>query len=204
MKSTQGFFNYNALKNKTILLLKDLGTEIALYKMIQEVGVSPKDITRRKFMEIGIGVMGGLIGATSAIPMIGFATAPAFKQEEERWIDIGAINDFLPGTFIRGIIEYQIKDGWYVTKERSLCYIKMDGNKIIAISATCTHLGCNVYWDEASKIFKCPCHAGVYDSEGRVIKGPPPRPLDRLKVKVDGERILVNSIPVPYVEGKNV
>ncbi|MDP1759361.1 MAG: ubiquinol-cytochrome c reductase iron-sulfur subunit [Thermodesulfovibrionales bacterium] len=166
--------------------------------------MSPKDITRRRFMEIGIGVMGGFIGATSVFPIIGFITAPSLKQEEEKWIDIGAINDFPPGTYIRGIMESQIKDGWYITKERALCWIKVDGDKIIAVSAACTHLGCNVYWDEASKNFKCPCHAGVYDSEGKVIKGPPPRALDRLQVKVEGERVFVNSIPVPYREGKNV
>ncbi len=161
-------------------------------------------VTRRRLMEIGIGVMGGFISATSAIPLIGFITAPSLKREEEKWVDIGAINDFPSGSYSKGIVEYQVKDGWYITKERALCWVKVEGDKITAISATCTHLGCNVYWDEASKNFRCPCHAGVYDFEGKVIKGPPPRALDRFKVRVDGERILVNSIPVPHREGKNV
>jgi len=30
----------------------------------------------------------------------------------------------------------------------------------------------------------CPCHGGAYDSRGLVTGGPPPRPLDRVDIKV--------------------
>jgi Rieske Fe-S protein len=33
--------------------------------------------------------------------------------------------------------------------------------------------------------FRCPCHGGVFDAEGNVVEGPPPRPLDRVEVRVD-------------------
>ena len=41
------------------------------------------------------------------------------------------------------------------------------------MSATCTHLGCQVQWDGEGKKFKCPCHGGVYSHDGSVVSGPP-------------------------------
>ena len=46
--------------------------------------------------------------------------------------------------------------------------------------ADCPHLGCGYRWDDADHHFKCPCHGSVYDIAGKVVGGPPPRPLDAL------------------------
>ena len=60
-----------------------------------------------------------------------------------------------------------------------------------AFSAICTHLGCIVEWDGKKKEIVCPCHAGVFDSEGRNVAGPPPRPLPYYPVKVSDGKIYV-------------
>lgn len=54
-----------------------------------------------------------------------------------------------------------------------------------AISTTCTHLGCKAYWEPDNDRFFCPCHDGVFDVNGNVVSGPPPRPLDSYQVEVD-------------------
>lgn len=54
-----------------------------------------------------------------------------------------------------------------------------------AISTVCTHLGCKVYWEPENVRFFCPCHDGVFDVNGNVVSGPPPRPLDNYQVMVD-------------------
>lgn len=54
-----------------------------------------------------------------------------------------------------------------------------------AISTTCTHLGCKVYWEPENVRFFCPCHDGVFDVNGGVVSGPPPRALDTYQVEVD-------------------
>ena len=41
------------------------------------------------------------------------------------------------------------------------------------------------------QLIKCPCHGGVYDREGMVKSGPPPKSLARLMTRVDGDQILV-------------
>ena len=59
------------------------------------------------------------------------------------------------------------------------------GKGLKAISTTCTHLGCKVYWEPENVRFFCPCHDGVFDVNGGVVSGPPPRALDSYEVEVD-------------------
>ena len=42
-----------------------------------------------------------------------------------------------------------------------------------------------------TRLIECPCHGGVYDLEGRVVAGPPPRALDELPTRLDGAQVLV-------------
>ena len=62
-----------------------------------------------------------------------------------------------------------------------------------ALSATCTHLGCIVFWSEQKGVIACPCHAAFFTTNGDVISGPAPAPLPLYQVKVEGDQI--------YVEG---
>lgn len=62
-----------------------------------------------------------------------------------------------------------------------------------ALSAVCTHLGCIVAWNEQRGVIACPCHAAFFSTNGDVISGPPPVPLETYRVQVEGDQI--------YVEG---
>ncbi len=81
-------------------------------------------------------------------------------------------------------------------------YLSRVDSGFLALSRKCTHLGCVVPFqkDEPSldKLapkgrFSCPCHGGMYDRYGRVISGPPPRPLDLYPIKIEKGKILVNT-----------
>jgi cytochrome b6-f complex iron-sulfur subunit len=50
-----------------------------------------------------------------------------------------------------------------------------EGDKMAAISITCTHLGCIV--GVADTGFACPCHGSRFDQDGNVTGGPAPKPL---------------------------
>lgn len=63
---------------------------------------------------------------------------------------------------------------------------------IYAVSATCTHLGCIVYWDKDRKILACPCHAAFFSLNGSVISGPPPAPLPVAQVRVVGNQVILS------------
>ena len=63
-----------------------------------------------------------------------------------------------------------------------------------AFSATCTHLNCTVQYRSDLRQIWCACHNGFYDMTGRVVGGPPPRPLDEFQVNVaDGEIVVSRS-----------
>ncbi len=64
---------------------------------------------------------------------------------------------------------------------------------IVALYWRCTHLGCTVPWDEASGQFRCPCHGSVYTRTGQNVAGPAPRPLDLMAVRIEGDRVLVDT-----------
>ena len=63
----------------------------------------------------------------------------------------------------------------------------------LAFSKVCTHLGCLVKYDKDRQLFICPCHAGVFDLEGNVISGPPPRPLPKFSVRVEGHNLVIGA-----------
>ena len=61
----------------------------------------------------------------------------------------------------------------------------------VAVSRVCTHLGCLVQYDKKGKRLICPCHAGVFDLEGKVLSGPPPKPLENIPLKVEGGNLVI-------------
>lgn len=46
-----------------------------------------------------------------------------------------------------------------------------------ALDAKCTHEGCTVQYVPGEEVVWCACHNGRFDLDGRVLAGPPPRPL---------------------------
>jgi Rieske Fe-S protein len=75
---------------------------------------------------------------------------------------------------------------------RPVLILKNDQGEIVALGATCTHLGCTVqYVAEKNHIF-CGCHGGTYDLTGKNVAGPPPSPLTKYKVSISGEDIVVS------------
>jgi len=74
-----------------------------------------------------------------------------------------------------------------------LVWLVRMGGEFRAFDASCTHLGCPVKWDEAKRIFNCPCHGAHFDANGRVISPPAPRPLEALKVEVRGGEVYIGE-----------
>jgi Rieske Fe-S protein len=147
--------------------------------------VSPE---RRRALVIlvnsAVAVIGGALSALLGV----FALKPAAAVSRERWIRAGALSELEAGVPASRVLVVPRVDGWYRERAPRTVFLVWDGEaQVHALSATCTHLGCQVHWDAREKHFLCPCHGGVYDSAGKVLAGPPPRPLDSVDARVDSE-----------------
>ena len=67
------------------------------------------------------------------------------------------------------------------------------GDEVRARSLWCTHVGCEVQWQEQHREYTCPCHNGRYDERGRVLEGPPPSPLRELSVRVADKVVILGE-----------
>jgi len=66
--------------------------------------------------------------------------------------------------------------------------------KLRALDARCTHEGCTVQYVAAQAAIWCACHNGRFDVEGRVLAGPPPRPLPRYGIHEDSQgNVLIDT-----------
>jgi cytochrome b6-f complex iron-sulfur subunit len=77
------------------------------------------------------------------------------------------------------------------TRSAGRVYLAALEEGAVAFSPVCTHLGCLVSWNNNVKQFLCPCHGGKYDISGKVISGPPPRPLARLPLEIREGKVYV-------------
>jgi menaquinol-cytochrome c reductase iron-sulfur subunit len=78
-----------------------------------------------------------------------------------------------------------------------LWIVTQDSNNFTVFDPHCTHLRCPFYWNDKERKFICPCHNGVFDIDGKVISGPPPRPLDRWESVVIEGQITVTGRIIP-------
>jgi glycine/D-amino acid oxidase-like deaminating enzyme/nitrite reductase/ring-hydroxylating ferredoxin subunit len=72
-------------------------------------------------------------------------------------------------------------------KEKLAIYRAANG-RVRALSASCTHAGCIVSWNNADLTWDCPCHGSLFSAAGQVIHGPatkrlPSRKLTKAKAK---------------------
>lgn len=139
---------------------------------------------RRRALAAFVGTaVAGLAGALGAV--LGAFAAPVRREAGKGWLRAAGLSDLEPGTPFAASVSVAIDDGWRRTRVPQTVFLVWDGaGGIRAMSATCTHLGCRVAWDAATKRLRCPCHGGVYDAEGRVTGGPPPSPLASVEARI--------------------
>ena len=163
---------------------------------------------RRSFlgMLLGIGTVG--VGALLSVPLIRFAFYPALaKTTETEWSDLGPVEEFASITGpVKRVITIEQLDGWRKsTSEKSVYVTKGTDGSMRVLSSVCPHLGCTVSWNEAKGQFICPCHIGVFKTDGALVSGPPRRSMDELQSRVaDGHLLARYQYFRPLVATKEV
>ena len=148
-------------------------------------------IERRAFIKTTLLASGAAI--LTGFPLASYFIAPALKKGTGKWVDFGAAEDLTPGRIEMLSYEFMVKDGWLVLPQRGFVWAKVSKhNDIKVFSSTCSHLACNVIWQEESDHFLCPCHSGRFDSNGNPAAGPPTKPLWVLEHKIEDNNLLVH------------
>ena len=144
---------------------------------------------------MAVWAIGGFISAGMAIPAIAYLIGPALQStQEQQWIRLGSTSKVELGTPTLFKVTVEQQTGWITNEQELSVYVLTDnGRDYVAMSNICTHLGCRVRWITDRNLFFCPCHNGQFDKEGRVIAGPPPRPLDRYEVRVEGDQLFIKA-----------
>lgn len=130
--------------------------------------------TRRKFIKlVSSGIGGGLIGAG----IIGCATATVYSGSVHGGVLEYPLSDFIENlgdNYGLLVSSFELKD--------AIILIRDTEGEFLALSARCTHQGCQVKVKTES--FRCSCHGSAYDGLGNVIRGPAQKRLRSFPVKV--------------------
>jgi Rieske Fe-S protein len=154
---------------------------------MSDPGDSPLPPARRRALAVLVNGFVTLAGGGLSALLGLFALRPAAAASRERWVRAAALADLTPNVPVPRVLTVSRVDGWYRERARQTVFLVWDGAKQVrALSATCTHLGCQVQWDTKASRFRCPCHGGVYDATGKVVGGPPPRPLATVDARLEG------------------
>lgn len=147
---------------------------------------------RRRFLSRVIGAIQATIGGALGVVLGGAIVSPGLVSRSEHWLSAGSLSSLPVDTPTPVTIRVAREDGYSQVVSREVVFlVKSASSEVMALSSTCTHLGCRVSWVAESQELRCPCHGGVFDAVGAVKSGPPPAPLARMQAKVDGDQILV-------------
>jgi len=144
---------------------------------------SEAEPTRRSFFNILWLILGGVALAEFVAVVFAFLRPRKSKAWGENTVSIitaGAIERFNPNSvtaFVRG--------KFYLAR--------LEDGGFLALSRTCTHLGCSVPWVEKEMEFACPCHGSAFDITGNVIDAPAPRALDIYPITIENKMIKVDT-----------
>lgn len=156
--------------------------------------MSTHRIDRRDFVKIVTAILGTVMTAIIGLPVIGYLVSPAVRSKEmDAWIPLGPLADYpvggtpTPYSFTRTVL-----NGWEKTVNSYRVFVvRPDNDQLLVLSNICTHLSCLVSWHPDIQHYVSPCHDGHFDLVGRVLRGPPPRPLDEYTTKVENGELFI-------------
>lgn len=161
-------------------------------------------ISRRDFMKITTGAIGGFIATVVGVPSIAYLISPALRDDKAgKSVIVAKLENIPIGAPYPFSFTVTRVNGWERTATAYGGFILRrsdDPQDILVLSSRCTHLSCRVTWSGEAGGFVCPCHDAMFDQEGKVVYGPPPVPLGHFEHEIDAEGN-VSIIPVEVKAG---
>ncbi|MBP6836843.1 MAG: Rieske 2Fe-2S domain-containing protein [Kofleriaceae bacterium] len=161
-----------------------------------DLATDAASVSRRKVLAMATVGVGGCLGVGLAVPALRMLAHPAGRAivtTPREPLDLGSA-DLVPagGAPIKlAVIATTVRDAWTSARDVPLgaAWVRRDGDRLFALSATCPHLGCAIGWDDTRGRFACPCHDSAFAVSGERITGPAERGLDPLPIVVEGGRL---------------
>ena len=158
---------------------------------------------RRGALRTLITAGGAAFGCALAAPALVFVAGPLAptgggpSSSSGRWIRTVKLDALREGEPRKVAVVADQRDAWTITKnvELGAAWLTRRGDTVTALSATCPHLGCSVNADAGrpgDAGFTCPCHASVFDADGKREAGPSPRGLDTLPTRIEDGFVVVD------------
>ncbi len=162
-------------------------------------GMTPAEmVSRRRFLARMSITLGSLAGLVLSVPIIAYLLSPLISPSRQQWRSLGPVNAFKVGQTVEVALEEPSPLPWAGQTARTAVWLRrLEQEKFTAFAVNCTHLGCPVNWRPDAELFLCPCHGGVYYSDGTVAGGPPPRRLFEYDVRVQNGDVEVLTRPLP-------
>ena len=165
--------------------------------MTSPVPAEPPNTRRRFLARLSIGVS-VIATAIVGVPVVGFLLRGLLRQMPQKWRDLGPLSQFVVGKTVEVTFEIVHGDRWSRESANAGAWLRRDDDDhFVAFSMHCTHMGCPVRWRPDASLFMCPCHGGVYHSDGSVAAGPPQRPLPRYPLRIRDNRLEINTDAIP-------
>ena len=148
--------------------------------MTNEIHSGPEDQGRRAWIRALLGT-----GFTASIvsflyPAFKFMMPPPVAESAVNEVLAAKVDDMKPNS--ARIFKFGNRPGLLVRTETG---------EWRALSAVCTHLNCTVQYRHETRQVWCACHNGLFDLTGKVIGGPPPKPLEEFTVNIRGDDVVV-------------
>jgi glycine/D-amino acid oxidase-like deaminating enzyme/nitrite reductase/ring-hydroxylating ferredoxin subunit len=156
-------------------------------------------VSKNSYMATGFAKW-GMTNGTAAAMML----ADAVQGRENPWASAFDSNRLRPRASAPKLVKENLNVGWHFVADRlthrssgsleelapgegglvnhdgdTVAGYRDDDGRLMAVSPTCTHLWCQVDWNEAERSWDCPCHGSRFAPDGTVIEGPAVTDLER-------------------------
>ncbi len=158
------------------------------------------EVSRREFLGRLSIALSALAAAVVGIPIVAYLLSPLIHPAVNLWRSLGPVSNFRVGQTVQVSYEDPSPLPWAGQTARTAVWVRRNSlspGDFTVFAVNCTHLGCPVNWLPDARIFLCPCHGGVYYSDGTVAAGPPPRPLFRYLVRTQNGELEILTRPLP-------
>lgn len=153
--------------------------------------IEQAESARRSFLKWLLGAIVFINGLVVGVPYLRVIFSRV-KIKKSEWTEVAALSSLPVGRPKDLKFMVPTEDAYLRgTALRSVWAIRHSQQDVTIFSPICPHLGCYYKWDEQTASFECPCHASVYDINGKVLGGPAPRPLDTLPYKIEKGMVYV-------------